>query len=238
MHYAGVLFDLYGTLVAPFRRREHMDAIRECAEHLGIGFEACHRYMGETYPRRIRGEFASVADNLVWIAQQMGQSVSRRTLANVEAVCGRFSAESLQPLPGVVELLETLTSRGVRLGLVSNCAPDIPRVWSQSAFAAYLGSCAFSCEVRAVKPRPEIYRAALEALGLLPAETLYVGDGSDEELTGAARCGLHPVLIAIDLSNTYDAQRTDVGAWAGPVIRSLAELPGLLDGTGPASQTG
>jgi hypothetical protein len=43
-------------------------------------------------------------------------------------------------------------------------------------------------------------------------------------------------LIATDLTNTYDAQHTDVAAWAGPVIRTLAELPGLLDGTGPALQ--
>src|SRR4051812_21191843 len=42
---SGILFDLFGTLVAPFRMREHTEAIRECAELLGIGFEECHRSM-------------------------------------------------------------------------------------------------------------------------------------------------------------------------------------------------
>jgi putative hydrolase of the HAD superfamily len=88
-----------------------------------------------------------------------------------------------------------------------------------------------------VKPQAEIYRAALDALGLLPTETLYVGDGSDEELSGAARCGMQPVLISIDRTNTYDAQRTDVDAWTGPVIRALSELPGLLEETGRALPT-
>jgi len=113
---------------------------------------------------------------------------------------------------------------------VSNCAPDIPRMWSESVLAKYFDYCAFSCQVGAVKPAPEIYRAALDALGLLPDQALYVGDGSDEELSGAARCGMQPVLIAIDLSNTYDAQRKDVDAWSGPVIRALSELPVLVEG--------
>ncbi len=79
-----------------------------------------------------------------------------------------------------------------------------------------------------MKPEPAIYRAALDALSLLPDQTLYIGDGSDEELSGAARCGMQPVLIAVDLSNTYDTQRKDVDAWSGPVIRALSELSGLI----------
>src|SRR5205085_12334024 len=106
------------------------------------GFEECHRMMGETFPRRMRGEFAGVADNLAWIARQRGRRVSRPTLARVEAVCDRFTAECLQPLAGGIGVLETLALRGVRLGLVTNCAPDIPRVWRQSVFAPYFGSCA------------------------------------------------------------------------------------------------
>ena len=40
MRYSGVLFDLFGTLVAPFRMREHMDALRECAQHLATQLPA------------------------------------------------------------------------------------------------------------------------------------------------------------------------------------------------------
>ena len=79
-----------------------------------------------------------------------------------------------------------------------------------------------------MKPEAAIYQAALDALDLVPGETLYVGDGSDEELSGASRCGMHPVLIAVDVSNTYDARRPDVEGWTGPVVRTLAQLPELL----------
>ena len=230
VRYSGVLFDLFGTLVAPFRMREHMDALRECAHHLGISFEDCHRYWGETFSRRVRGELVSVADNFEWIARHIGQRLTPHALTKAEDVYERFTTEGLVPVAGAVETLEWLTSRGLRVGLVSNCAPDIPRVWSTSVLAQYFDYCAFSCQVGAVKPEPEIYRAALDALRLLPDQTLYIGDGSDEELSGAARCGMRPVLISIDLSNTYDAQRKDVDAWTGPVLRALSELPALVEG--------
>ena len=46
MRYSGVLFDLFGTLIPPFRMREHMDVLRECAQTLEISFEACYRHWG------------------------------------------------------------------------------------------------------------------------------------------------------------------------------------------------
>ena len=48
MRYSEVLFDLYGTLVPPFRMREHKAVVRECADILGVDFEECHDLMGQT----------------------------------------------------------------------------------------------------------------------------------------------------------------------------------------------
>jgi hypothetical protein len=40
----GVLFDLFGTIVPPFRMREHKDAIRQCADCMGIDAEHYRSY--------------------------------------------------------------------------------------------------------------------------------------------------------------------------------------------------
>jgi putative hydrolase of the HAD superfamily len=173
----------------------------------------------------------SVADNFRWVARQTGVHLTPQALVPAATVYERFTAASLVPVVGAIETLEWLTACGLRLGLVSNCAADMPRAWSTSAFAPYFDYCAFSCQVGAVKPDPAIYQAALDALSLPPEQTLYVGDGSDEELSGAARCGMQPVLITIDLSNTYDTQRQDVVTWRGPVIQALPELSALVTGT-------
>lgn len=230
MRYTGVLFDLFGTLVAPYRTREFREVMQSCARELGIGFEECYRFSGETYPRRMRGELTSMADNFAEIARLAGQPASPAAVTRAEQLFERFTRESLEPVDGALDLLEWLAERGMCLGLVTNCAPDVPKLWDQLAFAKYFGYCAFSCQVGAGKPEPAIYRAALDALGLRPEETLYVGDGSDEELSGAARCGLQPVLVLADLSNTFDASRTDVDRWTGLRIRTLAELRALIEG--------
>jgi putative hydrolase of the HAD superfamily len=239
MRYAGVLFDLCGTLIPPFRMREHIEVLRECAQTLGLSFDACYRCWGETYLQRPRGEFVSVADNFRWVARQTRAHLTPQALVHAETVYERFTAESLVPVVGAIETLAWLTACGLRLGLVSNCAADMPRAWSTSALAPYFDYCAFSCQVGAVKPDPAIYQAALDVLSLPPERTLSVGDGSgDEELSGAARCGMQPVLITIDLSNTYDTQRQDVTTWRGPVIRALSELAALVTGTASSSLTG
>lgn len=228
MRYEAVCFDLFGTLVPPFRRREHVAVMETCAAHLGIPGDDCHRYWVESFPWRIRGEFATVADNFGWIVRRAGGKESPTRLLEAEALYEQFTRESLVPVEGALALLEWLNSRGVRLALVTNCAPDIPRVWSSLAMAPYFHACAFSCVAGVVKPEPAIYRSALAALGTLPAKTLYVGDGSDEELSGAALCGLHPVLVAADLSNTYDSARRDVLQWEGAVVQRLPDVIHLI----------
>lgn len=50
--------------------------------------------------------------------------------------------------------------------------------------------------VSCVKPDPRIYLMAIDQLGVFPADTLYVGDGGDGELTGAACAGLRAAQAA------------------------------------------
>lgn len=226
-----VVFDLFGTLVGPFPRQQHQQAIKECAALLGIDSAACQQHWVDSFPRRIRGDFESVADNFAWIVRQVGhEDPGPERLGGAAARYLRFTCDSLQPLPGVPELLGRLRSRGLRIGLVTNCAPDVPLAWDRSAFAGRVDACAFSCEVGRVKPEPEIFQHALDALGAPAEQSWYVGDGSDRELSGAAACGMHAVLVTNDLSNTYDSERADVIGWRGPVLNKITEVEVLVDG--------
>jgi len=226
--YEGILFDLFGTLVPPFPMDAHREAIGACARHLGIDEAACHREWGETYGARSRGGFASIAENLGVVAQNTGSTASPESLSEAEAIYHRFTRASLMPAAGAIETLQWLRAAGFRLGLVTNCAIDVPLLWPESPLSEYFSCCAFSCRVGVPKPAAAIYQYALAALDLRPEETLYVGDGSDGELSGAARCRLRPVLLRVDLSNAYDAAREDVENWAGPSIDDLGGLRELL----------
>lgn len=78
------------------------------------------------------------------------------------------------------------------------------------------------------KPEVEIYLYAAAQLGAAPDQLVFVGDGSDDELAGAAAAGLTPVLVEVDSTNTYDPERGTVRAWTGARVKALPELLELL----------
>ena len=69
------------------------------------------------------------------------------------------------------------------------------------------------------KPAPEIYQAALAALGVGAGEAVMVGDNPNDDVKGALAAGLAGAVL-VDRKGYWEF---DV-----PIVRSLAELPALL----------
>jgi putative hydrolase of the HAD superfamily len=93
-------------------------------------------------------------------------------------------------------LLESLRSRGLRLGLVSNAFDPgwlLHRDLEQMGIAERIDHAVFSSEVGKRKPHPEIFERALEALEVAPGEALFVGDRLYEDIRGAAEVGMTTV---------------------------------------------
>lgn len=73
-------------------------------------------------------------------------------------------------------LFEGLGKR-YRLGLLSNTDPlHAAEIESRFSFPRYFAARIYSCRVGTTKPSPAIYQKALAALGLQPAEALYIDD--------------------------------------------------------------
>lgn len=228
LRFRGVLFDLFGTLVPVFSMPAHTEAIRRCAGCLHVPFEELRRRWNDPGAGRLRGRFPSIAANLAWAAEDAGYRASAAEIVRAEEAYESFTVAALQPLPGALDVLRWFRDRGARIGLVTNCAPDVPKLWRRTALANCFDACIFSCEVNVMKPSVEIYRMALVAISRSAEETLYVGDGSDQELSAARRSGLHPVLVRTDASRAYDARRPDREVWTGPEVPSIADLPALV----------
>lgn len=81
-----------------------------------------------------------------------------------------------------------------------------------------------SCEERIQKPARAIYETACRRLNVKPQECVYIGDGSFEELTGAAAVGMFPILKRVDLTDVNDPHRPEVENWRGIEIAEIAEL--------------
>ncbi len=89
------------------------------------------------------------------------------------------------PYPDTEDALKTAAGKGLKVGVLSNIAFDIRPAFSQRGWDAYVDVFTLSFEVGAVKPEPEIFRSAIESLGVRAADTLMVGDS--EEADGGAR---------------------------------------------------
>jgi len=93
-------------------------------------------------------------------------------------------------------LLESLRSRGLKLGLVSNAFDPgwlLHRDLEQMGLAQRLDFSVFSSEVGTRKPHPAIFERALEALGVEPENALFVGDRLFEDIRGAGELGMRTV---------------------------------------------
>jgi putative hydrolase of the HAD superfamily len=112
--------------------------------------------------------------------------------------------------------------------VLSSTAPDLAAAFERSPLRPLFTACTFSCAIGAAKPDRAIYAAAAQAPGIEPAHLLFVGDGSDDELAGAARAGLTPALVEAETSDTYDPSRHAVGSWTGTRLRHLSDVLALV----------
>jgi putative hydrolase of the HAD superfamily len=93
-------------------------------------------------------------------------------------------------------LLESLRSRGLKLGLVSNAFDPgwlLHHDLEQMGIAKRIDFAVFSSELGKRKPHPAIFERALDALGVRPEEAMFVGDRLYEDVLGSNDVGMTSV---------------------------------------------
>jgi len=92
-------------------------------------------------------------------------------------------------------VLEQLGSR-VKLGMITNGAPDIQREKILGAdLADYFDVILVSGEEGFGKPKPEIFRLAIDRLGVDEASAVMIGDSLVRDVAGAASVGIKSVWV-------------------------------------------
>ena len=131
------------------------------------------------------------------------------------------------------EFLGKLRSRGIGIALVSNCSQSTRQMLEHLGVIALTDAAILSCEVGSLKPSPEIYLDALEALGAAPADAVMVDDQA-RFCTGAEAVGVRAIQISRDDPIAPDGPG-DHGSPGGqppdpgfPVVRTLLGALRLL----------
>ena len=225
----GVVFDLFGTLIST-TADDVIGNRRLLAQDLGVDADAYERVRHETREHYETGGAGDPEETLASFARRAGVQPRPDALRRATDRWLDANRRWLTPRPSTLEALDGLRALGYRLGLLTNCGPAVESVWADSPLAARFDATAFSSEIGFLKPHPETYRIACERVGLAPEQCLYVGDGGDNELTGAAAAGLHAVLIET-MARTDLARLTvnhEGATWPGPRIQELSQVAGLL----------
>jgi putative hydrolase of the HAD superfamily len=99
--------------------------------------------------------------------------------------------------PQTPELLAALRAEGLRIGIVSNAFDPPPLLHEdleREGITPLVDVAVFSSEVGRRKPHPDIYRAALDALGVEPSRALFAGDRVREDIVGPSLIGMRTCL--------------------------------------------
>jgi|DewCreStandDraft_1066081.scaffolds.fasta_scaffold00172_22 putative hydrolase of the HAD superfamily len=223
-----VIFDLFGTLVENFTAAQYAEMLAGMADAVGVPREAFARLWSDTAFARNVGEFATAEENIAYICHTLGVAAPNEHIRAAAELRWQAIRTIAQPRADAAGTLAQLKARGIRLGLISDCGAEGPRLWAELPFAGLIDVPIFSCVAGVKKPDPRIYRLACTTLGVEPAECLYVGDGGSHELTGASRLGMRAVLLRVPWDHLLMDGRPDACEWRGAVISTLHEVLALL----------
>jgi putative hydrolase of the HAD superfamily len=163
-----------------------------------------------------------VAELLGCIQKQWQQSgLNHHADWNVSTVAELFVQEAYGYLTRNRELLARLVQR-FRLGCISNNWGNTAGWCAQFEFAPLFETIIDSTVVGVSKPKPKIFHAALEAMGLPADVCVYVGDHFDCDIVGAHQVGMKTVWVNDGSKVCPDPSIVDYE------IRSLTELDSRL----------
>jgi putative hydrolase of the HAD superfamily len=207
-----VLVDLYDTLVhvAPLPKDEALTTL------LGVSPETLTRAFAATGPTRWAGGYGSAEGALGATVKACGIDCSTE---KIRELCARNVAAwvgGTRWFDDSIATLAELRARGIKTALISNC-DHRTRPAEALGLADKVDVVLLSVDVRLAKPQPEIFRLALDRLGVAPARAVFVDDTLDY-CAGARVAGVRALLI--DRKRRYTA--TPAGADAViPDLRAL-----------------
>ena len=207
-----MIFDLWETLI-DWNHEANARMHAQVRERVGFDFRERWNKATERYTTPVRTVLAGVG-------------VPADAMDDVMSYRAEFVRTCLVPRAGAIETLAELRARGFRTGLITVCTEDVELLWPESEFAGLFDAEVFSNAIGLSKPDPRIYLACCEQLGVEPHEAVFVGDGANDELEGARRVGLRPILIH---KEGEDPVWREVRTWDGLRVTSIPEVLEVLE---------
>ncbi|MHB8178036.1 MAG: HAD family hydrolase [Vulcanimicrobiaceae bacterium] len=206
--FEAVLFDLDDTLHDDTYAFESATAevAAEVAQECGVDarrLNAAYIAQAEAFWGRLNAEGLSRALGSVrrelWAVALRDVGLDDPALAaTVADRYNRYRRKYFAPFPGALALLESLRAQGCRLGIITNGFSETHREKiALLQIGDYVDKIFIADEVGMLKPDPNLFLHACDALGAAPERSAMVGDRYDRDVSGARIAGLYTIWLNI-----------------------------------------
>lgn len=231
-----VVFDVYGTLFQSSvgdisladenKSKEDREAIvRESLEAAGFFVQDEVTPIGELFMDTIHAEqdirreqgtkypevdIVGVWEDLIGQLEAYELIRGKATRSRLELLAIHYEARvnPVYPMPGVLDVIESVLDKGASLGIISNAQKFTPLLF-ETFFDDTVGdlgfeeiACVWSYEHGTAKPGTELYSICIDRLqaldGIEPKEVLYVGNDRRNDVWPAQKVGFKTALFAGD----------------------------------------
>jgi len=194
-----VLFDLGGTLV---RTGDPTEIWQRALNRLGIvrSYEEILAARAENETTMSYEKVVDMGENFwaAWntaVLQRLGIGEESAEMAKKVTELW-FDCVQIELFQDVLPVFKSLKQRRLKIGLVTNClADEAARIMRRVGLADCFDVKVSPDTAGRIKPNREIFHHALEKLGVLPEEALFVGDSMDYDYNGAKAAGLRALLV-------------------------------------------
>ena len=217
---SAVVFDLYDTLVhVDFASRAAHN--KDISQILGVTVEEFKSAWETTSADSNRGIIKSTYERFIRIMDILGLSIDPILCNSLADKEHSFLRSATKVDDKAIKMLLSLKNRGYKTALLTNCSVSVLHTLSSTGLVQYFDCLVFSFEVGQMKPESSIYKLVLEKFKIGIGEAIFVGDGNNQELSGAAAAGLKPIKA------TWYVDRPEYECELS--ASSIQELTGLID---------
>ncbi|KAM3621881.1 uncharacterized protein V6R79_017458 [Siganus canaliculatus] len=137
------------------------------------------------------------------------------------------SAENWEVFPDSQKALESCSSLGLKLGVVSNFDIRLKEILRGCGLLSHFSFLITSEEAGVAKPSPLIFEQALQKCGVPASSVAHVGDRYTKDYLASRSLGIHGFLL--DRHNRHHKPGVPQEHWLGSLVELPSQLQRLMD---------
>ncbi|MGA1792657.1 MAG: HAD family hydrolase [Thermoplasmatota archaeon] len=222
----GVLFDLFGTIIPRPKRKLHDNFMNDLARVSGVDKSRFREIWMSTYHDRCTHYGTDTDSMMSLVLRSLDVPTKSEVQRRMTSIWEEMTLSHFRFFDDVVPALRYLRGKGFKIGLLTNCGPNVPEIVERSEVGPFLDSATYSTIEGVMKPDRRIFEKACSVLGTVHSRTVFIGDGDNYELEGSSGAGIKAVKIDRgEIAGDY--RITEDSNW-DPTIKDLWDIGSVL----------